>query len=210
VSTPVTTDTEVVLTVSAPAGCTWDHAFTPRDEEILDAVIACVTEDGLARMSVADIAERAHASKATLYRRFGSREGLILAAFQRQARAGWAPADTGNLRDDLVHCATKIAHHMTHMGSTLVELGAEMRHNPELARMMRSEFLISLNELIEPAFARGRERGEVTESVDTALIWESVKATLLYRIVFLGEPVGELPAQLVDRIVMPAVSSCAT
>jgi AcrR family transcriptional regulator len=196
--------------VSAPAGCTWDHDFTPRDEEILEAVIACVTEDGLARMSVADIAERAHASKATLYRRFGSREGLILAAFQRQARAGWEPADSGNLRDDLVHCATKIGVHMTHMGSTLVELGAEMRHNPDLARMMRSEFLLSLNELIEPAFVRARERGEVSDGVDTALIWEAVKSTLLYRIVFLGEPVGELPAQLVDRIVMPAVSSCTS
>ena len=209
-STAATSDGEVFLTVSAPGGCVWEEGFTARDEEILDAVIACVTEEGLARMSVADIAERAHASKATLYRRFGSREGLILAAFARQARTGWVPADTGNLRDDLVFCATKMAQHMTHMGSTMVELGAEMRHNPDLARMMRQEFLLGLNELIEPSFARARARGEISEGVDTTLIWEAVKAAMLYRIVFLGEPVGELPELLIDRIFMPAVRACPT
>jgi len=203
-----TTVTTVSDSIAASGGCVWDHDFTARDEEILDAVVACMCEEGLARMSVADIAERAHASKATLYRRFGSREGLILAAFTRQTRAGWQPTDSGNLRDDLVHCATKMAQHMTNMGSTLVELGAEMRHNPDLARLMRTQFLLALNELIEPSFARARDRGEVADGVDTALVWEAVKATMMYRIVFLGEPVGDLPEQLVDRLVMPAVQHC--
>lgn len=209
-STAAASDDQVVLRVTAPAGCAWGDGFSHRDEEILDAVVACIETDGVARMSVADVAERAHASKATIYRRFGSREGLILAAFARQAHGGWTPADTGNLRDDLVHCASRMAEHMTHMGSTLLELGAEMRHNTDLARMMRQQFLEGMNELIAPTFERAKARGEVANGVDTTLIWEALKATMLFRLVFLGEPVGTLPAELVDGIVMPAVSSCPT
>lgn len=63
----------------------------PRNEreqrrgEILDAALAILTTDGLDQMTMLAVAERAGASKGTLYSWFGNREGLLRALIERNA-----------------------------------------------------------------------------------------------------------------------------
>lgn len=73
--------------MSASAGTA---AATGRDstrDAILDATMQIASEVGLARLSVEDVAERAGLSRQTLYRYFGSRDGLLSAAILREEHA---------------------------------------------------------------------------------------------------------------------------
>ncbi|PZF83641.1 TetR/AcrR family transcriptional regulator [Jiangella anatolica] len=56
-----------------------------REEAILAAAAAILEEDGVAALTTRRIAERARASKETLYARFGGRRGLLEALVQRQS-----------------------------------------------------------------------------------------------------------------------------
>ncbi len=55
----------------------------PITERILDAALAEFTDYGLRRSSVDDIRRRAGVNRATVYRRFGSKNDLVEATFQR-------------------------------------------------------------------------------------------------------------------------------
>src|SRR5207302_11151547 len=77
------------------------------DEGILDAALAELLEYGLRRTSVSNIARRPDVNRVTVYRRFGSKTGLIQAVILRESRRFLAsledeidPADT--LEDQLV------------------------------------------------------------------------------------------------------------
>jgi len=54
-------------------------------QDILDAAEACVSRDGLRRLSMADVAAAAGVSRRTLYNRFGDRAGLVDAMLARAA-----------------------------------------------------------------------------------------------------------------------------
>jgi AcrR family transcriptional regulator len=79
----------------------------PRDERarlaILDAAAELMLENGVDKVSMDAIAERAGASKATIYRWWPTKESLALDAVYRQ----WSAAEpdtapTGALREDLI------------------------------------------------------------------------------------------------------------
>ena len=58
-----------------------------REEDILDAALAELVDAGPAGLSMSKVAERAGASKETLYSWFASREGLLEALIRRNADA---------------------------------------------------------------------------------------------------------------------------
>jgi len=62
-----------------------DNEREQRRIEILDAALAVLVEDGLEHMTMLAVAERAGASKGTLYTWFGNRDGLLRALIERNA-----------------------------------------------------------------------------------------------------------------------------
>ena len=83
----------------------------PRSEEahraILDAAIDLFLERGLEGMSIEGVAAKAGVGKTTIYRRWGSKEDLIVAAIDEVIFDVQA-TDTGSLRRDLIDVAVKI------------------------------------------------------------------------------------------------------
>lgn len=79
---------------------------SPRQEEVLDAVLGLLAE-GRDALTMSAVAERASCSKETLYKWFGDREGLLTATVRWQAskvRAGYydsAHLDTAALQGSL-------------------------------------------------------------------------------------------------------------
>ncbi|HEY2332861.1 MAG TPA: helix-turn-helix domain-containing protein, partial [Acidimicrobiales bacterium] len=71
------------------------------DASIESATIEELCERGFGGASIEGIAARAGVGKATIYRRFPSREALLFSAAVHFAGECEAP-DTGSLRDDLV------------------------------------------------------------------------------------------------------------
>ena len=73
-----------------------------RETAILDAVLALLTEVGHDRMSIDEVARRARASKATIYRRWSGKAAMVAALMHRMALDYPPLPDTGSLRGDLV------------------------------------------------------------------------------------------------------------
>src|SRR3954470_22028186 len=72
-----------------------------REVEILDAAIEVLADVGYDRLTMDAVAQRAKASKATLYRRWTSKAKLVVEALAQQKNTPEIP-DTGDLRSDLV------------------------------------------------------------------------------------------------------------
>ena len=82
----------------------YESSATSRtDSAILDGAIACVTQYGVAGATTRRIAALAGVNEVTIFRRFGNKDTLLQAAFQREARKmeNAALNYTGDLAADL-------------------------------------------------------------------------------------------------------------
>jgi AcrR family transcriptional regulator len=70
-----------------------DESFDPYAERILEAARAELTEFGIRRTSLDDIAQSAGVGRATLFRRFPSRDALMAAVAAREARRAISAVD---------------------------------------------------------------------------------------------------------------------
>ncbi len=62
-------------------------------EGVLDAAESCLERFGLAKTTIEDVAQEAGLSRATVYRQFGNRDGLLLALATRDAERTAADAE---------------------------------------------------------------------------------------------------------------------
>src|SRR3546814_344731 len=79
-----------------------DHT---RDADILEAALEVLAETGYEGMTIDQVATRARAGKATLYRRWSSKAELVIDAVACMKKGNFDPSalpDTGTLRGDLV------------------------------------------------------------------------------------------------------------
>src|SRR3954452_379690 len=81
-----------------------------REVEILDAALEVLADVGYDRLTMDAVAQRAKASKATLYRRWNGKVSLVIDALHHhhQHEVPAVPVDTGTLRGDLIesYCGT--------------------------------------------------------------------------------------------------------
>src|SRR5437588_7161765 len=77
----------------------------PRDEvaraRILEAALEVLQDVGFANTTTDAIAERAGASKATIYRWWANKAGVVIDALRKQVSRDTPFADTGNLEQDI-------------------------------------------------------------------------------------------------------------
>lgn len=174
-----------------------------REQAILDAALELVMEVGYDRLSMDALAERAHASKATIYRRWSGKAQVVAEAIRRRKSGPHAVADTGSLRQDLLET----------IGGMCVSLGGDealvagvmsaMRTDPELAGLMRSHVLDG-DSPMDVVVARAVARGELPPGASGALVDEVAPAVVMLRLVFRGEPLDDaFLVHLVDEVVLP-------
>ena len=88
---------------TAAAESTRPRVEGEREAEILDAAVEILIEHGYDRLTMDAVALRAKASKATLYRRWTSKQTLVVDAVIRSKKSvDPAEVDTGSLRGDLI------------------------------------------------------------------------------------------------------------
>jgi AcrR family transcriptional regulator len=165
---------------SAPA-----HGGRPRDPDISRHILAAtrelLTTDGYARMSMADVASRAGVHKPALYRRYGNKLEVTLAAIADLSPAMRDP-DTGSVADDLVQIVLDIAPRDDTIAlATLLRLRAEVRSVPELAEAVDRCLVAPKRAIVHEVLRRGVERGEVRGDVDPDLVADLVFGALQVR-----------------------------
>lgn len=129
---------------------------------VLDACVACAEEKGFAGLTTRRVAELAGVNEVTIFRRFGSKSGLINAVFEREAAAmSDAVGDySGDLHDDLRRMVTAVWDATGRRRAVLPAILSELATNVEL----RSAASYSVEEMgrVTDIIARYQERGLLT------------------------------------------------
>ncbi|MGH9045656.1 MAG: TetR/AcrR family transcriptional regulator [Acidimicrobiales bacterium] len=184
---------------------------TTRDEDIRRAALELLLADGYDRLTIESVAARAHAGKATIYRRWASKADLVIDALNR-TKPLVEPPETGSLSGDL-HALVPVAAPgdagpMSLMYGLATSLASALARDPELARAFREHFCQPRQELIARLLGRARARGEVPPGRGSGLFLALIPALLLYRVVFDGEiPDAAYMAEVIDTILVPLATA---
>lgn len=179
-------------------------AGRPRDPEaeraIIDATLEIMAEQGFEGLRVADVAERARVSKATMYRRWPSKSELVVAALQTTPPL--PEVDTGTLRGDLVELLTDFlaVAEATPVIGLLAGLAAERQRSPRLVRTV-DPFVRERMRPLAHALQRAIGRGEISPEIDVALAAEMLGGPLVLRLFFGGATDAATVGRLVDHVV---------
>jgi AcrR family transcriptional regulator len=165
----------------------------PRDENaekaIIDATVALVGEVGFGNLTVDAVAARAGVGKATIYRRWTSKEELLLSALSCLSHEVDAP-DTGSLAGDLAGLWGNIADHVrtSEAGRAMPSLVAEAECNPDL-RAVLHRFVDSRRAVTRALLHRAQARGEVRDDIDVELAIDMFSGPIFYRRLLSGAPI---------------------
>ncbi|MFD5468611.1 TetR/AcrR family transcriptional regulator [Kitasatospora sp. NPDC127059] len=181
-----------------------------RDRALLDATLAVLAENGYGGLTTAAVAARAGVSTATLYRRWSSKEDLVIAAAALHGESSYEQPDTGGLETDLrVVLRDKAASMTGEPGRVIRALIGEAAHNTALAEALVTAFLRPLYGRVAEVVRRAVERGEIPPLDGVELVGEVVVGPVMTHFLLtprLPEDVDEASArQTADRLLPFAV-----
>jgi AcrR family transcriptional regulator len=177
---------------------------------IYDAVVDELAELGYAAFTIESVAARAHTGKASIYRRWPTKQDLVVAAFCAKAGEAFDLVGTSltssiTTRDALVHVGQRIcALASGGVGEAIRAVGCETSRDAELAAALDARVGCPKREALLGVLQRGVTRGEVRAEAADELVAEVLPAMLLTRVIIQGLPVSdEHVVRVVDDIVMP-------
>ena len=159
----------------------------PRSAEahaaILEAALALLVEEGYRGFSMERVAERAGVGKATIYRRFASKDELLKEAIASLS-ADFEYVDTGSLASDwLATVASGTAHPAI---QKIPQLLGDLMAQPELHRIF-SEHLVEPRRAVgRKMLERAQERGEIRKDADLEVAIDLLVGSLIYRLLRTG------------------------
>ncbi|WP_236792419.1 TetR/AcrR family transcriptional regulator [Amycolatopsis sp. GM8] len=184
---------------------------TAREDAILTATLDVLGEVGYDRMTMDEIAARARASKATIYRHWPGKPELVVAAVRNRAGGpAAAPPDTGDLREDLLAVLTAMRASLTGQDSALIlGLMIAMRRDAGLAEVVRAQVVDDKGEVFGAVLDRAVARGDLPGGTDHTLFVEISSAMLFSRLFITGLPLDDtFLRHLVDEVLLPLLRRC--
>lgn len=184
-----------------------DHT---RDAQIMDAAISVLAEEGYEGMTIDMVAARAKAGKATVYRRWASKEELVIDAVACMKQADLEPTrlpDTGTLRGDLLAMIKP---------RSIEESDRKLRVMAGLMSMLAKDSALTeavADAIVAPRVAvntlfleRAIERGEIPATVDVAMLAQVSQSMVAYRVLMDRKPMDpEFLRSIVTGVILPAV-----
>lgn len=149
---------------------------------IIDATLELLAEEGFQGLSIEAVAARSGVGKTTIYRRWASKEELVVEAI-RHVQIDIPLIDTGNFRNDLATLLTTVcqgfmAHPYPFLVKLMLKFISEYQINPEI-------FQDALTQLIFPRFQRfismveqAQAREEIRGDIDPKLVMDLVIGSL--------------------------------
>ncbi len=118
---------------------------------ILDATLELLAEEGFQGLSIEEVAARAGVGKTTIYRRWSSKDELVIDAIHA-VQVDLSMVDTGNFRNDLVTLfKTAYQSMMAHplLGQLAIKFIGEYQTNPEIFQVYLTQVLVPRFQLID-------------------------------------------------------------
>jgi AcrR family transcriptional regulator len=186
----------------------------PRSEKtrkaILEATSDLLLEHSLASISMDTVAERAGASKATIYRWWPSKELLALDALF----SGWEtgppdPPDTGSLAGDLLALVRPWARLLAGKpyGRVVAALISRARTDPQFAEAYSTHLIEPRRDQARVAFVRAIDRDEIPPDTDVEIALDLLYGPFYHRMLQGHAPITDRFARTVVAYVVAAVTS---
>jgi AcrR family transcriptional regulator len=168
----------------------------PRDEaarrRILQAALDLMEESAFTQMTMEAIAERAGASKTTVYRWWPNKAALAIEAFREAVAPELPLRDTGSLRQDLTTQMQNFARVLSGRGGCMLRsFLVAARCDPEVAEAFRSLWSDPRRAEAKQMLRQKQSNGQLRRDADLDLVLDSLYGPLYYR--FLVK--NELPSQ---------------
>ena len=177
----------------------------PRNEscrdDILTATIELVAEVGIAGLTVDAVAKRAGVGKATLYRRWTSKEELMLAAWMSIAAIPDVP-DTGSLRGDLVQLFAAWQHPLPEemLQKVFPQMIAAAKVNADVHEAYQV-FIAERRRPMRTVLERAVANGELAGDLPLDVVQDLLVAPIIYRWLFTDASVDEdVKAAVIDLV----------
>jgi len=168
----------------------------PRDEaarrRILQAALDLMDETAFTQVTMEAIAERATASKTTVYRWWPNKAQLAIEAFREAVAPELPLRDTGSLRNDLTMQMQNFARVLSGRGGRMLRsFLVAARCDPEVAEAFRSIWSDPRRAEAKSMLRQKQATGQLRQDADLDLVIDSLYGPLYYR--FLVK--NELPSQ---------------
>jgi AcrR family transcriptional regulator len=177
-----------------------------RREAICDAVFGLLAEVGYDRMTMDHVAERAHASKATIYRTWPDKPQMVVEAIVQHFDDDEPEApDTGSLRGDLLALMGRACDAVNSAdGDVISGLMTAAGRTPALATALQRCTLEAKAPLFQAIVTQAERRGEVPAGTDPLLLQEVMHAMILSRKLWQNVPLDKKYARhVVDDVLLP-------
>jgi AcrR family transcriptional regulator len=159
---------------------------------ILEAARLELVEHGFSRLKLEHVAARAGVGKATIYRRWPSKEALAAELLAGLVAPHIAVADVGDTRAELQACVATAVHAVaeTDFGPVVRALLSQIAVNPAIGDPFRATAVRARREEVARVVRRGIERGDLRPDVDVGVATELLVGPVYFRLVF-GGPLDE-------------------
>jgi AcrR family transcriptional regulator len=175
---------------------------------VIAATLTELADRGYSGVSLDGVAVRAAVHKTTVYRRWRTKEALVLDAMLEQASQTVAVPDTGSLRGDLLELARRSAAIQTSpAGEAVVRaVAGEAPGNAQMAAASR-RFWAERLEFDRTILQRARDRREISAETEHRPVIEALLGPLYFRLLVTGEPLDDgFIEDVVDLVYAACVS----
>jgi AcrR family transcriptional regulator len=160
------------------------------DRAILDATLRMVGEHGVAGTTIEGVAAQAGVGKTTIYRRWKTKNDLILAAISNIVPPG-DPPDTGTMAGDMAALAETQRRRLAGSGLSGIvpRVLAESMGDPELHQDYVDTVVNPFRDMLRLFIERGIARGELRPDLEVEPLVDLLHAIPVYRILMSrGDP----------------------
>src|SRR3954471_654003 len=182
-----------------------------RDGVIRAAILRLLADVGYGALTMDAVAAEAGVGKATIYRRWRTKQDLVVDTISDLNRAEATPADTGSLEGDLRQMLRQMVAVINGpAGAATLSLLSTVPHQPALAEAFRNGPLEVWRHAYDQVWARAEQRGEVRPGMAGSVLAEATSALLVQRWLLTGEPVDEAYAdEVLDTVLLPLLRTAA-
>src|SRR3954447_10308690 len=166
------------------------------EEAIHDAVFSELAEVGYAAFTIESVANRARTGKASIYRRWNTKQDLVLDAFcgkfgETMQLLEVAVDDRTTTRDVLLHIGRRMCEVAGEAGEAIRAAACEISRDAELAAALEEQVNCPKRELLLDVLKRGVARGEVRPEAASELVADLLPAMLMFKMILQNQVMTE-------------------
>jgi AcrR family transcriptional regulator len=170
--------------------------------KILDATRELLSEEGFSNLRLEHVAARAGVGKATIYRRWGSKEALAQELLAELAAPHIAVSESDDTREELLAAVVNPMRAVTDtpFGPVIRALLSQIAVNPTLGDPFRATVVRARRDEIARVVARGIARGDLRPDADVDVATELLVGPVYFRLMFGGELTADFAKRVVDSV----------